>query len=77
MDWIGKMYDSDEIYPSQNFTSDYNVSGTMSTNAGCSDEKHYRRIMQGGYTSRFLENRGFGWLLDIDDDMIDFQRPLL
>uniref|UniRef100_A0AAF5PU48 Protein YIPF n=2 Tax=Wuchereria bancrofti TaxID=6293 RepID=A0AAF5PU48_WUCBA len=56
---------------------DYDVSGTMSTNIGNSDEKHYRRIMQGGFTSHFLENRGFGWLLDIDDDMVDFQRPLL
>uniref|UniRef100_A0A8L7YNM9 Protein YIPF n=1 Tax=Brugia malayi TaxID=6279 RepID=A0A8L7YNM9_BRUMA len=56
---------------------DYDVSGTMSTNIENSDEKHYRRIMQGGYTSHFFENRGFGWLLDIDDDMVDFQRPLL
>ncbi|EFO28300.1 hypothetical protein LOAG_00193 [Loa loa] len=56
---------------------DYDVSGTMSINGGSSGEKYYRRVMQGGYTSRFLENRGFGWLLDIDDDMADFQRPLL
>ncbi|KAL3985751.1 Yip1 domain family protein [Acanthocheilonema viteae] len=56
---------------------DYNVSGTMSTNVESSDEKHYRRVMQSGYTSRFLENRGFGWLLDVNDDVVDFQRPLL
>uniref|UniRef100_A0A0R3S2A0 Protein YIPF n=1 Tax=Elaeophora elaphi TaxID=1147741 RepID=A0A0R3S2A0_9BILA len=56
---------------------DYNLSGTMSTSIGSSDKKHYRRAMQSGYTSRFLENRGFGWLLDIDDDVADFQRPLL
>nr|CRZ25197.1 Bm6943 [Brugia malayi] len=65
------------LLSSQDFSPDYDVSGTMSTNIENSDEKHYRRIMQGGYTSHFFENRGFGWLLDIDDDMVDFQRPLL
>lgn len=49
----------------------------ISTDVGNFNEKHHRRIMQGGYTSHFLENRGFGWLLDIDDDVLDFQTPLL
>ncbi|CAG9536133.1 unnamed protein product [Cercopithifilaria johnstoni] len=56
---------------------DYNISGMISTNVGSSDEKHYQRVMQGGYISRFLENRGLGWLLNIDDDTVDVQRPLL
>ncbi|VDK62382.1 unnamed protein product [Onchocerca ochengi] len=61
-----------------NQEGDYNISGTISTaNVESFGGTHYRNIMQGGYTSRFLENRGFGWLLDVDDDIIDFQKPLL
>ncbi|VDO32658.1 unnamed protein product [Onchocerca flexuosa] len=61
-----------------NQEGDYDISGTLSTaNVESFDGKHYRNIMRGGYTSRFLENRGFGWLLDVDDDIVDFQKPLL
>uniref|UniRef100_A0A915PQK9 Protein YIP n=1 Tax=Setaria digitata TaxID=48799 RepID=A0A915PQK9_9BILA len=57
---------------------DYNISGALSAvDVGCSDGRYYQENSQGGYTTRFLENRGFGWLLDTDDNIVDFQKPLL
>ncbi|VDD87876.1 unnamed protein product, partial [Enterobius vermicularis] len=38
--------------------------------------KRYRKLSHGGNAANFLENHGFGWLLEIDEDE-DEQKPLL
>jgi len=32
---------------------------------------------RGGAASKFLDSRGFGWLMEEDDSDEDFQKPLL
>uniref|UniRef100_A0A914UR13 Protein YIPF n=1 Tax=Plectus sambesii TaxID=2011161 RepID=A0A914UR13_9BILA len=62
-----------------NSSADYNVSGLMETGGHASGSgfgTRYRKISQGGAAASFLENRGFGWLLEVDDDEAE-QKPLL
>jgi len=57
------------------------LSGTMSSShggisGGVGFEKRYRRVNPDGKASQFLDSKGFGWLLEVDDDDIE-QKPLL
>lgn len=38
---------------------------------------HYSKAAVGGITSRFLENRGFGWLLEVDEEDDNYGTSLL
>ncbi|VDM40600.1 unnamed protein product [Toxocara canis] len=69
-------YDSSRYsFPEQ--ISGYDVTGTMSTAPyGIKQEHHYRKLSGGGPAAKFLESRGFGWLLEVDDDDEE-QKPLL
>ncbi len=51
------------------------MTGTLQTPSP-STASRYRRINPGTSTSSFLDSRGFGWLLEVDDDDLD-QKPLL
>lgn len=69
------------FYDSSTFAAEnpsgYVVSGTMSSGSYNKSGGHrYRKLSQGGAAARFLENRGFGWLLEVDDDEEE-QKPLL
>ena len=37
----------------------------------------YTGVRSRGTTSTFFENKGFGWLLEVEDDEEDNQKPLL
>ncbi|CAJ0576137.1 unnamed protein product, partial [Mesorhabditis spiculigera] len=52
----------------------YDLSGNLSS-APAASSGAYRR-QNAGYAGKFLENRGFGWLLDVDDEE-ENQKPLL
>lgn len=43
---------------------------------GTKEGHHYRKLSGGGRAAKFLESRGFGWLLEVDDDDEE-QKPLL
>lgn len=53
------------------------VEGSITTQAAPKDSTGYG-VRRRGAASKFLENRGFGWLLEEDDaDEEEDQRPLL
>lgn len=63
------------------FISGFDVSGSINEKGGSgpggfTDDGVRRRTGTGGPTSKFLDNRGFGWLLETEEDE-DFQKPLL
>ncbi len=40
-------------------------------------QQSYDGMRQRGKTTQFLANKGFGWLLEVDDEDEDSQTPLL
>lgn len=69
-------YDSSQ-YGSPGRISGYDLSGSMTTTPyGTKEGHHYRKLSGGGRAAKFLESRGFGWLLEVDDDDEE-QKPLL
>ncbi|VDM98427.1 unnamed protein product [Thelazia callipaeda] len=54
---------------------DFDISGTLSSrNTGSSFSD--RKLMQGNYVATFLSNHGFDWLLDVEEDGIDYSKSL-
>ena len=57
------------------FLSDKSLSGEMQAKAETVDSSSAGVRRRTG--PAFLENRGFGWLMEVQDDDEDFQKPLL
>ena len=55
------------------------VSGTMydSKPASAGDSGDFGGVRRRGPASSFLETKGFGWLMEVEDDDEDMQKPLL
>ncbi|VDK46734.1 unnamed protein product [Anisakis simplex] len=69
-------YDSSQQY-SPSAQQGYDLSGNMSSvSYNGKGAHHFRKLSGGGPAAKFLENRGFGWLLEVDDDEVE-QKPLL
>uniref|UniRef100_A0A915ADX9 Protein YIPF n=1 Tax=Parascaris univalens TaxID=6257 RepID=A0A915ADX9_PARUN len=65
-------------YDSSSYISDYNLSGSMITTTSASKMgHHYRKLNDDSRIRKFLESRGFDWLLEIDDDSDEEQKSLL
>ncbi len=58
------------------YQSDNSVNNEQS-NIGGQTEGGIMKNINGGRTEQFLENRGFGWLLDTEEDELDSEKPLL
>ncbi|MFH4979525.1 hypothetical protein AB6A40_006234 [Gnathostoma spinigerum] len=73
-----EFYSSAQNDSGQGTLSGYDdLSGNIKTaSVSKSDEIHHRRLSRGGPAAKFLEDRGFGWLLEVEDDE-EVQKPLL
>ncbi len=65
-----------------NEISGYDVSGTIGHVEGTPSKSDFglgygTRQRSTGAAGQFLESKGFGWLMEIDDDDEDMQKPLL
>ncbi len=59
------------------FLATGSMASTMDTQGSMSGEPGYEGVRQRGKTSQFLDSKGFGWLMEVDDDDEDSQTPLL
>ena len=72
MDSIPK---NDQTFDFVSTTNDDSVSGSLSPKSG--EEFGFDGVRSRGGTSQFLDTKGFGWLMEVEDDDEDFQKPLL
>ena len=66
---------SDQKFDFVSTNNDDTLSGSLSPKAG--EEFEFEGVRSRGRTSQYLDTKGFGWLMEVDDDDEDFQKPIL